>query len=74
MDHVVGAGAGTGGNVVRRFAGKDAWCAAVVASEGLRDTHRPKWVSPIGTGPIGNAADRPQGLTTREADMVGEEF
>ena len=49
VDHVVGAGAGTGGNVVRRFAGKDAWCTAVVASEGLRDTHRLKWVSPIGT-------------------------
>ena len=46
VDHVVGAGAGTGGNVVRRSAGKDAWCPAVVASEGLRDTHRPKWVSP----------------------------
>ena len=50
VDHVVGAGAGTGGNVVRRSAGKDAWCPAVVASEG--PTRHPPVLSgcpPIGT-------------------------
>ena len=44
----MGAGAGTGGNVRPPLRGEDAWCRAVVASECLRDTHRPKWVSPIG--------------------------